>query len=229
MPGTSSLRACLARSLRPVLLLLASLTLTACFDDSSPGSRGTVNGPSNAGRNSAPVISGVAPTNAHVGAFYVFIPQANDADGDPLTYSVSGLPNWLRFDATTGQLSGVPGEAAIGAHKDIRIAVSDGVSTTALPAFSILVAKSASAGSAKLSWVAPTQTSSGRPLAGLAGFRVYYGLKQPNFDRTLEVRDPAASTVTITGLGRGTWYFTVTAFTKSGAESSRSKVVMKTI
>jgi hypothetical protein len=120
-------------------------------------------------------------------------------------------------------------QAAIGARKNIEISVTDGKTTTSLPLFSIQVASESGSGSAKLRWVAPTQTSRGTPLKGLAGFRVYYGPRQPQFDFVLDVQDAAATQVTIDGLGKGAWYFSISAYIESGAESLRSNVVLKSI
>jgi hypothetical protein len=51
--------------------------------------------------------------------------EASDADGDPLTYSASGLPLGLSIDATTGLISGTLTSASIGTHV-VTAAVSDG-------------------------------------------------------------------------------------------------------
>ena len=135
----------------------------------------------------------------------------------------------MSFSTSTGQLFGIAGQAAIGVHKNIEISVTDGKTTASLPRFSIQVASAIGAGSARLRWVAPTQTTRGTPLIGLAGFRVYYGPRQPQFDFVLDVPDAAATQATIDGLGQGTWYFSISAYTETGAESARSAVAMKSI
>jgi hypothetical protein len=88
--------------------------------------------------NTAPAINGSPATNVIVGNNYVFQPGASDADGDPLTFSISNRPSWAGFDSSTGRLSGTPGSA--GTFSNIRISVSDGQATAALPAFSIIAA-----------------------------------------------------------------------------------------
>jgi hypothetical protein len=88
---------------------------------------------------------------------------------------------------------------------------------------------SATTGSATLSWVAPTQTSSGDLLDGLSGFRVYYGQSSVQLNRWTPIADPTQTTTTIPGLGAGTWYFAVSAITVSGVESAKSTIVSKRI
>jgi hypothetical protein len=73
------------------------------------------------------------------GSIYVFTPSASDADGDALTFAISNMPEWATFDTSTGQLTGTPPPASIGAFTNISISVSDGQSTTSLVPFSIEV------------------------------------------------------------------------------------------
>jgi putative Ig domain-containing protein len=89
--------------------------------------------------NQTPTISGTPPPEVAAGSPYVFTPTASDPDGQSLTFSITNKPPWASFSGTSGRLSGTPGTAAVGEYIDIVIAVSDGRSTAALPAFSILV------------------------------------------------------------------------------------------
>ena len=211
-----------------ISVVVIALSLAACRGDSSskpsPGS-GDVPFPT---RDHAPVISGSPPQSAAVGLPYYFKPSASDPDGDRLVFESIGQPDWMTFDPTNGQLFGVPPTSAAGTTATIVIHVSDGKTVTSLARFKVQVsATSGGTGAALLRWNAPTTTTSGAPLTDLAGFRVYYGKSQPQFDHVLEVANPVATEVTIGGLGAGTWYFAVSAYTRSGAESSRSGVVQK--
>ena len=94
-----------------------------------------------AGANSAPTISGTAPTTARVGSAYSFQPAAADSNGDALGFSIQNRPSWASFDTATGRLSGTP--SATGTTSSIVISVSDGKATTSLPAFSITVSGAA--------------------------------------------------------------------------------------
>jgi hypothetical protein len=89
--------------------------------------------------NRAPTISGSPATTATEGTAYSFQPSASDADGDPLTFSVSGKPAWLAFNSSNGSLSGTPPAGSAGSYGPIVISVSDGQVSAALPGFTITV------------------------------------------------------------------------------------------
>jgi hypothetical protein len=92
-----------------------------------------------AGTNDAPTISGTPPATIGQGVAYSFQPTATDPDGDTLTYSIANRPSWAAFNNTTGRLSGTPGAGSVGTHANIVISVSDGVASSSLAAFSIVV------------------------------------------------------------------------------------------
>ncbi len=99
------------------------------------------------GSNSAPTLSGTPATTATVETAYRFIPSANDADGDNLTFNISNSPTWADFDPSTGALTGTPESQDEGTTtQDILISVSDGALKASLPAFSITVAPKNSGG-----------------------------------------------------------------------------------
>ncbi|MBB6092727.1 hypothetical protein HNQ60_001605 [Povalibacter uvarum] len=87
--------------------------------------------------NRAPTISGSPTTAVSVNTAYSFQPTASDADGDTLGFSIANKPTWASFSTTTGRLSGTPTAAAT--HSGIVITVSDGKTSTSLPAFAITV------------------------------------------------------------------------------------------
>ncbi|MBT2970391.1 MAG: putative Ig domain-containing protein [Candidatus Thiodiazotropha sp. (ex Ctena orbiculata)] len=89
--------------------------------------------------NSAPVIAGSPRTQVAEGEAYSFVPSADDADGDDLTFSIVNRPSWCNFNSSTGRLSGTPDYNAAGTTRDIRISVSDGTETATLDAFSLTV------------------------------------------------------------------------------------------
>lgn len=89
--------------------------------------------------NQAPVISGTPASAAIVGEVYRFAPNATDADGDNLAFSVTNLPAWASFNASTGELSGTPAVSDVGSYSNIEISVSDGSTSSSLAPFSIAV------------------------------------------------------------------------------------------
>jgi hypothetical protein len=92
-----------------------------------------------AAANTPPTITGTPPTTVTVGTQYAFTPGASDANGDALTFSIVNKPTWAAFTASTGGLQGTPLAANVGAYANIVISVSDGQSSTQLPAFTITV------------------------------------------------------------------------------------------
>ncbi|WP_262250442.1 putative Ig domain-containing protein, partial [Parapedobacter soli] len=90
--------------------------------------------------NDAPTISGTPATTANQDVAYRFVPTAADIDaGDVLTFSIANKPDWATFNATTGELSGTPGNDDVGVTTGIIITVSDGAASASLPAFDLEV------------------------------------------------------------------------------------------
>jgi len=180
--------------------------------------------------NRAPVISGTPSTSAKVGTAYSFQPTASDADGNTLTFAITGKPAWANFNTATGLLSGTPSSAYGGTTaSNIVISVSDNTVSTALPAFSIAVAAPPATGTVTLSWTPPTTNSDGTPLVDLAGYRIVYGTASRTYTQSLTIGAPAVSSAMIEGLAQGTWYFAVKAYTAAGVESDLSNEASKTI
>ena len=90
-------------------------------------------------RNNAPTISGTPRTAISQSVAYSFTPTATDADGDSLTFSASGLPDWLSINSATGALTGTPGADDVGTTGSIVLSVSDGTDSASLSAFTITV------------------------------------------------------------------------------------------
>ncbi len=89
--------------------------------------------------NDAPTITGTPTTSIEQGVSYSFTPQASDADGDTLSFSIVNQPSWASFDTSTGALSGTPQNDDVGTTSGIIISVFDGALSASLPAFNIQV------------------------------------------------------------------------------------------
>jgi hypothetical protein len=129
-----------------VLGMILALSVAACgqVGVSGSGSNLTSNttgvpGGGTSTSNSPPVIAGTPPANVVAGQNYTFTPTASDADGDTLSFTIVNMPGWASFSSSTGQLTGTPTPSGVGAYANIQISVSDGQTSTALPAFSINV------------------------------------------------------------------------------------------
>ena len=180
--------------------------------------------------NSPPTISGTPPTSTMVGSTYSFTPTAGDSDGDSLTFAIQNRPAWASFSTASGSLTGAPASADAGTYSNIVISVSDGLTSASLPAFSITVAQAASgSGNADVSWTPPTTATDGSVLTDLAGYNIYYGTSATALTQKVQITNIGVTDYIFSGLTSGTWYFAVTAYTSTGAESAPSNVVSKTI
>lgn len=178
--------------------------------------------------NQAPAISGSAPASVNVSSAYNFVPNATDADGDTLAFSIQNKPAWATFSTVNGRLSGTPSAADVGTYSNIVIRVSDGEATTTMGAFAIAVT-SVSNGRVTLSWMAPTQNTDGTPLGNLSGYKIRYGTNAAALTQTVTINNSSVTTYIVEDLSPTTWYFTITAVAAGGVESDSSNIVNKTI
>jgi hypothetical protein len=79
-------------------------------------------------------------------------------------------------------------------------------------------------GTVTLNWTPPTSNEDGSPLTDLAGFRVYYGQTPGAWEKQLDVPAAVAS-LELQGLATGSWYFVVTSYNATGAESVPTGIV----
>lgn len=200
----------LGKRLVPLLLT----ALAGCGSGDGGTTKGTLN---------FPVIGGSPTTQIQVGQAYSFTPATTDPGSLPLGFSIEGKPSWAMFNVGSGQLTGTPGSADVGNYANVVITVSDGQSSASLPAFTINVLPQHS-GTATLSWAAPTTTTAGAPLTNLAGYTIAYGSSRTSLSQTVSLTDPSTTTYTLQNLAAGTWYFTVSAYTTNGEQSSPSNV-----
>jgi len=175
-----------------------------------------------------PTITGTPPTSVNSGTGYSFTPNASNAIGAAMTFSVQNLPVWASFSGMTGQLSGTPTAANAGSYSNIIISVSDGIASASLPAFAINV-NTVSNGTATVTWTPPVANTDGTSVSNLAGYHIYYGTASNNLNQNINVTNTGLTAYTLSNLTSGTWYFGVTAYTTAGTESSLSNVASKTI
>jgi hypothetical protein len=213
------------------ILFAAALLLTAC-DNQAPSTGSTT--PSSAPNTTAATaklsLQGTPPTSATVGTTFSFQPTAS-VTGTGITFSIQGQASWMNFNVTTGALTGTPTASDEGQTPSITISASDGGNSASIGPFSVSVQPPPviGAGDAGLSWNAPTNNEDGSPVAGLAGYHVYYGTDPTNFGNTIDVAGSSSTTYTVTGLNSGTYYFAVAAYDANGVESAMSNIGNKTI
>jgi len=80
-------------------------------------------------------------------------------------------------------------------------------------------------GSATLDWTPPTENSDGSVLTNLAGYTVYYGTAPDKLTQSVKLTNPGLTAYTVSNLSSGTWYFSVSSYSASGVESTRTGVV----
>jgi hypothetical protein len=207
------------------LALCAALSLSACGGGDAPTRPSGSLPPSG---NQAPTISGAPPTSTLVGRQYSFVPTASDANGDVLTFTITGRPAWATFDAASGRLQGTPAQADIGSSSSVSISVSDGSATATLTTFNLQVVATAT-GSATLTWSPPTFNSDGSALTNLASYRVYFGMTAGSYPNSIAVANPGLASFVVDQLTPATWHFVVTAVNSNGAESVFSNAATKIV
>jgi autotransporter-associated beta strand protein len=89
--------------------------------------------------NNTPIISGSPLLSISQNVAYHFVPGVTDVDSTVFVFSIANKPTWAVFDGSTGALTGTPTHADIGVTTGIVISVSDGITSTSLPAFNLTV------------------------------------------------------------------------------------------
>jgi hypothetical protein len=224
---------------RFVGILLVTLTLTACGGDggsstaqsTAPPMSNPITAP-NPSENNAPVIQGTAAAAVTAGQAYNFQPTAHDADSDVLTFTIANKPAWASFDAGSGKLSGTPTEKQAGTYKDIEIAATDGQDVTALKPFTVVV-NAAPANSdgptVALDWHPPTENTDGSAITNLKGYKLHYGKQSQTYTDAIVIDNPGVLSYVVDDLPKGKYYFALTAFNSSGAESDFSNEITHTV
>lgn len=91
-----------------------------------------------------------------------------------------------------------------------------------------LLPVAADAGTAELSWSAPSTNTDGSSITDLAGYKVYYGTAPGSYSNDVDAGKVTSYTVNDLAAG-STYYFAVTAYNSAGKESSYSTQVTKTM
>ncbi len=207
--------------------LLIACLITGCLSDVKEATP-DVNANTPGAQNTAPTISGSPSAAVTMGQDYDFTPNASDADGDSLVFSVQNLPSWANFDSLTGRVSGQPSLANVGDYANITISVSDGMVSATLPQFGIAVTQGG-LGSVTVSWTPPTQNEDGSTLTDLAGYNIYYGTSAGDYQSSIRINSAGVASYVVENLVPDTYYFASTAFNSSGIESSFSNEAVKVV
>lgn len=182
--------------------------------------------------NQAPIITGTPEQNVIAGDAYIFSPNASDPDDDNLNFTVTNLPNWARFNSTSGILSGTPSEEDTGLYEGIVISVTDNNETSSLAPLNLLVEASEptnTTGSVYLAWVPPSTRTDGSSLdmSEIAGYKVYMGATQDTLEQVMDFADSTTQNCVLDDIENGDYYFAVTTYDNDGNESGFSNIAMK--
>ena len=66
-------------------------------------------------------------------------------------------------------------------------------------------------------------------LSNLAGYRILYGTSAGSLNKTIQVANAGTMRYVVENLATGTWYFSVRAYSSTGAESTASNTASKAI
>jgi hypothetical protein len=213
---------------RSIYLLLSSIIffgLTACGGGGGGGDSGNAGAATTVESNIAPAISGAPIATVMAETEYLFTPDASDADGDSLHFSIENKPNWAVFDTETGTLWGVPGPDDVGTIGNIVISASDAQASTAMASFAVTVSPSGQ-GSVVLNWLPPTENEDGSSLTNLGSYRIYYGTAPEEMYETIDIINPGISSFVVENLNPDTYYFAATAISADGVESDMSAIAV---
>jgi VCBS repeat-containing protein len=86
--------------------------------------------------NDPPVMTSTPVTIATEDAPYTYDVKATDADGDPLTFSLTTSPGGMTIDANSGLINWTPTNAQVG-YNDVVVQVDDGNGSTDAQSFTI--------------------------------------------------------------------------------------------
>ncbi|AQG81171.1 hypothetical protein AWR27_18710 [Spirosoma montaniterrae] len=128
--------------------------------------------------NQPPIPPTIGPQTAEIGYFFTYtVPAFTDPEGQTLTYSASGLPGWLSFDAVNRRLTGTPTQAG---SFTVTVRATDPRSLTASVQVVISTGVCSMVTVKNGSWDDPTVWSCNRVPASTDAVRVEHVISLPN-------------------------------------------------
>lgn len=167
--------------------------------------------------NTAPTITNPGNQSGTVGTALSLQVQASDADGNPLSFSATGLPPGLSIGASTGRITGTPSTA--GTYSSV-VTVSDGT-TTATANFTWTISSGAALVLDPIPTPAPAQTGTDVTFTASATGN------NPQFSWNFGDGSPATAyspnkTTTHRYTTAGIFFVTLTARDATGAQKTQS-------
>ena len=84
-------------------------------------------------------------------------------------------------------------------------------------------------GNVSLTWQAPTENTDGSALQNLGGYIIHYGTASKQYTSQITITNPGLTNYVVESLPAGTYYFSMTATTSAGVQSSPSSEAHTTI
>jgi hypothetical protein len=116
-------------------------TVTVLVDDSKGGTDTQTYDLNVENTNDPPVITSTPVTTGLEGSLYEYQVEADDPDGDDLTYTLSIKPTWLSINSTTGLIRGTPHGPNVG-DTTVSVLVYDGNGGADVQDYTLTVQKS---------------------------------------------------------------------------------------
>ena len=124
------------------------------------------------GTNSTPTITSAAVKTVTAGLAYRYDVQANDADGDPLTYALSGMPAGMTIDGN-GRITWSPGIPQIGTYNGITVTVTDPFGAAATQTYNLTVTADTTPPTIELQISPSSSATAPLPVGTLVTFLVF--------------------------------------------------------
>lgn len=145
---------------------------------------------------------------------------------DATSQDITATAMWSASDPAVASVSNATGSKGLGTGIGPGTATISATSN-AISGSTPITVTAAGSGTIALAWDPATAYSDGSSITDLTGYRVYYGTAPGSYSSSIDVGN--VTSYTIAKLSPGVYYVVVTVRNLSGAESSYSNEVSKTI
>jgi hypothetical protein len=168
----------------------------------------------------------VTPTNRSIVSGTSVQFTATGTYTDATSQDITATAMWSASDPAIAAVSNATGS------KGLATGIGPGTATISATSNAIsgstpITVTAAGSGTIALAWDPATAYQDGSPFTDLAGYRVYYGTAPGSYSSSIDVGN--VTSYTLAKLSPGVYYVVVSVRNLSGAESSYSNEVSKTV